>query len=268
MATPVTTSTGTAPVQGLPDQYVDMFARWAKRKWNKLFGTNVKLTSKVGGKGTDVISLKDNTVRVEPDTRQKTALFNEFVEEKNPSIHRAKLIKKGQVKDLGDHHMPVQNFTLWNGIENGSFKVAPIEQFNDTTLVFPVRNIKRGTKPIQQIYINPRNKNTNAIFGITVDNDTVPFSAYGTGILDTKKMVLGNSSGNSLFIGDFTQLSPEQFDMVNEHLKTNPSYPVRTDLGSYELYRTNNPSYWDYMSQFVENLNTYNPESMYVVGTR
>ena len=44
---------------------------------------------------------------------------------------------------------------LWSGIEGRKYKVGNINQFNDTTTVIPVRNIKKGTLPIKKIYIDP-----------------------------------------------------------------------------------------------------------------
>lgn len=247
-------------------RYLDISSRYLRRKVEKIIEPKIKLTSKVGGKGTDIVDLSKNTVRVEPGTKQKTALFNEYVETKNPSLHKAKQIKNHQIKTIGDKNIPVNNFTLWGGIENGKLKIDNVNNFNDTTTVFPIRNIKSGTKPIKNIYIEPYPQ--NKIYGITVNQDTIPFSNYNTSILDTKKLILGNPKGNSLFIGDFTKLNPQQFDYVNQFLLRNPSYPIRTDLGSFELYRTDNPSFQDYMSQFLDVYGDYNPNTMYVVGTK
>lgn len=249
-------------------RWTDILYRKAKREYRKIVPHKYEFTDKVGGKGTDVISLKDQAVRVAPGGKYKAILANDYFETKNTSLNKARELKRGRVKTIGDSHIPVSNFSLWNGIENGSFKTAPLQEFNDTTTVFPVRNIKRGTKPIKGIYVNPKNPNNKAIFGISVDNDTIPFSNYNTQILDSKKLIFGNNSGNSLFIGDFTQLSPQQFDFINRHLRANPSYPVRTDLGSFELYNVNNPTYEDYMNQFVEPLGRYNDKYMYIIGTR
>ena len=57
------------------------------------------------------------------------------------------------------------------------------------------------------------------------------------------------------------------FDYINRHLLINPSYPIRTDLGSFELYKMNNPTYFDYMNQFLDVWGEYNPKTIYVVGT-
>lgn len=242
----------------------DIGKRYINRKVKKMIKPEIKLTNKIGGKGTDIIDLSKNVVRVEPGTKQKTALFNEFVETKNRSLYKAKDIKQNKVKTLGDSNIPTSNFTLFGGIENEKLRIDKPQNFNDTTTIFPVRNIKKNTKPIKQIYIQP----PKSIYGITVDQDTVPISEYNTSIFDTKKFVLGNSLGNSLFIGDFVKMSPQQFDYVNSHLQKNPSYPIRTDLGSFELYRTDNPTFKDYMNQFLDVYGDYDPNSMYVVGTK
>ena len=276
MPTPQISTTGTGVSISFSPEYTeravnnlkrfwDIGKRYVKRKVQKIFTPDVKLTSKVGGPGTDIVDLSKNVVRVSPGSKQKTVLFNEFVETKNPSIHKASEIKNRQVATIGDNNIPVQNFMLWSGIEGRKYKVGNINQFNDTTTVIPVRNIKKGTPPIKKIYINPNRQ--PKVFGISINNDTIPFSAYGTQILDTKKMILGNDKGNSLFIGDFTKMSPAQFDYINRHLLINPSYPIRTDLGSFELYKINNPTYFDYMNQFLDVWGEYNPNTIYVVGT-
>ena len=111
---------------------------------------------KVDGPGTDIVSLDNNVIRVTPDTEQRGTLFNEFVEASgNPTIRRASEYK-GLPEDavIGDRNMPVKNFNLFAGIENGHWKMDQLQNFNDTTTIIPVRNIKSGIDPIQEIIYN------------------------------------------------------------------------------------------------------------------
>lgn len=132
--------------------------RYAKR--HNLFGLNedkhISQESKemVGGKGTDIISLDNNVIRLSPESKQSSALFNEFVETQNPSIYRASDYKQGNVSTFGDSNIPTKNVSLFQGVEDGKFKIGNIEDFKDDTYVYPVRNIKKQySAPIKRISV-------------------------------------------------------------------------------------------------------------------
>lgn len=125
------------------------------RWWSRHYGYKSKQKDPLlTGKGTDVISLDNDVLRVTPDTQQQTALFNEFVETKNPSIRNAGEYQSGNIKTIGDKNIPFENINLWAGIEDGHFKVDSLKNFNANTQIFPARNIKRGIPMISRFNIN------------------------------------------------------------------------------------------------------------------
>lgn len=70
-----------------------------------------------------------------------TALGSEFMESKNPSVFKAGKFKTlpadYMLRDWKD--MPLGDISLFHGVENGTYKVMPLSQFNDSTTVVPVR---------------------------------------------------------------------------------------------------------------------------------
>ena len=50
-------------------RFWDIGKRYVKRKVQKIFTPDVKLTSKVGGPGTDIVDLSKNVVRVSPGSK-------------------------------------------------------------------------------------------------------------------------------------------------------------------------------------------------------
>jgi len=109
----------------------------------------------ISGNGTDIVSLNNNVIRLTPTSNQSTALFNEFVERVNPSVRKASNYKNNNTGTFGDGNIPIQNVSLYQGVENGMFKIAPIEQFNDSTDVYPVRNIRKAfSAPIKNIDVS------------------------------------------------------------------------------------------------------------------
>lgn len=131
------------------------------RWWSRHYGYKSKQSDPLlTGKGTDVISLDNDVLRVTPDTQQQTALFNEFVEMRNPSIRSAGEYQSGNIKTVGDGNIPFENINLWAGIEDGHFKVDSLKNFNANTQIFPARNIRRGIPMISRFNIEYKeNKN-------------------------------------------------------------------------------------------------------------
>ena len=89
-------------------------------------------------------------------------MFNEFVEHPaNATIRKAEWYKNNPDSSVSDRHFPVSNFNKFAGIENGHFKLDDLHNFNDTTTIIPVRNIRTGTYPITEILAAlPENKST------------------------------------------------------------------------------------------------------------
>ena len=66
-------------------------------------------------------------------------LFNHFVDESNPHVHNARRWRRmsgnTQLKDW--NQIPLRDVNLFYGVENGTFKVMPLSEFNDTTTIAP-----------------------------------------------------------------------------------------------------------------------------------
>jgi hypothetical protein len=59
------------------------------------------------------------------------------------------------VKRFGDlRNIPVENISLYAGIEDGHFKLDSLQNFNPETTIYPARNIRRDVLPITALKIN------------------------------------------------------------------------------------------------------------------
>lgn len=132
---------------------------------NRIFGTHegeLEGVKKLEGEGTDVVSLDKGVLRVTPDTEQRGTLFNEFVENpENKTIRTAseyKKLKEDENATVSDREIPVSNINLFAGIQDGHFMIDSLPNFNDTTTVIPVRNIKKDTPLISELYL-PKGQN-------------------------------------------------------------------------------------------------------------
>lgn len=97
-----------------------------------------------------------------PGSKQSTALFNEYVESNKPSVNPASKYQSGEIRYFGDlFNIPVDNISLYAGIENGHYKVDSLKNFNPNTTVYPARNVKSNILPIKKININLDNTNYN-----------------------------------------------------------------------------------------------------------
>lgn len=72
-------------------------------------------------------------------TDANSILFNHFVDDSNPHVHRAERWRRmsgnTQLKDW--NQIPLRDINLFYGVEDGKFKVMPLSEFNDTTTVVP-----------------------------------------------------------------------------------------------------------------------------------
>ena len=137
---------------------------------NRIFGTHegeLEGIKKLEGEGTDVVSLDQGVLRVTPDTEQRGTLFNEFVENpKNKTIRTAseyKQLQKDKNATVSDRQIPVSNINLFAGIQDGHFVIDSLPNFNDTTTVVPVRNIKKNTPLISSLYLPKQKQQTYSI---------------------------------------------------------------------------------------------------------
>ena len=81
--------------------------------------------------------------RGEEVNNANSALFNEFVEMDNPAIFTVQQWKDlPENYEMWDSNTPLRNVSLFQGVENGTYKIAPLSNFVDTTYVIPVRTKK------------------------------------------------------------------------------------------------------------------------------
>lgn len=80
----------------------------------------------------------------QPVENANSALFNDFVEVINPSVFTAQHWRSlpSDYKLFDRKNVPLQDISLFQGVENGTYKIAPLEHFNDTTTLIPVRTAK------------------------------------------------------------------------------------------------------------------------------
>lgn len=110
----------------------------------------------------------------------------------------------------------------------------------------------------------PLSSGTNMLLYENVDGEIRPISEWGAEILD-RKTVLSNPEGG-LFISKIANLSPSQYEFVNNWLAEHPSYLVAPDLGGFGQTYLEQPTMKQYISQYMECLDPNNP-NLYVVGT-
>lgn len=119
----------------------------AYRAYRKYVNPLKEATGISGTGDAVIIDLSNNALRVTPNTNQENILFNEFYETKNPSVYRAKDIKNGVPSTLSDNYIPLENLSIYAGVEGDKFKAGPIDIFNDSTYVYPARNVKHDMLP-------------------------------------------------------------------------------------------------------------------------
>lgn len=126
------------------------------RYWSRHYGYKSKQDEGdfTFGPGADIIDLRSNVQRLTPTSTQSTALFNEFVESKYPSVLSAETYKNSPNRIIGDmSKFPAKNVSIFGGIEDGKFRLDSLKNFDNSTTVIPARNIKSGTPMISSIQI-------------------------------------------------------------------------------------------------------------------
>ena len=111
------------------------------------------------------VALKDSVyggTKPVPDNAN-SILFNDFVNETNPHIHTAREWKRmspeTRLKD--DRSRRLGDIKYFGGVENGTFKVMPLSEFNDTTTLIP--NYFVDAKPIIGITGLPNQRYDEAV---------------------------------------------------------------------------------------------------------
>lgn len=146
----------------------------------------------INGEGGTVLLPLNKVNRMTPNDKGYV-LFNEFIENNNNTIRQAKDFINTTDTLLGDNKIPLSNISLFQGVENGRFKVGPIESFNSDTYVIPVRNQNKGK-----------------VSGIIRKENEVPDKKAISKLLDN---IVGPVPG--LLKGAFTMSSEERNDYFN-----------------------------------------------------
>lgn len=91
------------------------------------------------------IDLKDKYLKnLNNTSNANVVLTNDFVENNNNTIRKAKDFKNTNDTILGDKKIRLSNISQFYGIENGKLKVGKLNDFNDNTQVIPIRNRNVG----------------------------------------------------------------------------------------------------------------------------
>ena len=194
------------------------------RYWSRHWGYQKKHQNAnsiaLSKKGTDIIDLGKNVIRLTPNSTQKTALFNEFVESQLPSIHRAEKYQNGEVQFFGDKYkIPTDNISLYAGVEDGKFKIDSLFNFNKNTNIYPARNVKANIPKIHGLKIeegaadneNVNRANRNLMFYL---DEIVP----GSGV-ESAYLTFANR-----------KLNPEYYTILRQR--------VRDDMHNHDFEKT------------------------------
>ena len=171
-------------------------------------------------RGTDIIDLSKNVIRVTPDSEQKTALFNEFIEREFPSIHPAERYQNGEIDIFGDmFRVPTKNVHLYAGVEDGKFKVDSLFNFDKNSIIYPARNIKGGTPQIYGIRIND-DASSNFVTDVRHKLDQL------------NALVPGTPIESASFTFNNRELNPEYYDILYQRIRNDEyKYDENDPLG-------------------------------------
>lgn len=101
----------------------------------------------LGGMPAALVDLSAEKMdRIGPGTQHvKGIYFSDFVETENSNhIRRAAAFRKTADTILTDQRIPLSSFTRFYGVEDGKVRVGRLDQFRDSTVVLPVRNLFYG----------------------------------------------------------------------------------------------------------------------------
>lgn len=120
---------------------------------------NTGVNNVMSNKGADIIDLSKNVIRLSPDSKQRTALFNEFVESYYPTVKTAEWYKNNKDTEIIDKfRIPASNINIFGGIEDGMFKIDSLSNFNPNTTVIPARNIRSDIPAIVKLNIKDKER--------------------------------------------------------------------------------------------------------------
>ena len=171
-----------------------------------------------------VIPLNNNVQQLSPSDEAEYILYNDFVENNSNNVRKARDFKHTTDTLIGDRKIPLSNLPLFQGVVNNKLVVDSLRNFNDDTIVVPVRSQNKGK--IKKLLP----KRHNWVPAVTTTNDTIF-------IKDTdmmNKVVLGDENGDSYFIEHISALRNDQIEGLNQILSKNPKYYVLPDNGRYK----------------------------------
>lgn len=229
-----------------------------------------------GESGSYVKDLSDSRIsRITPETQNvKSILGNTFIEMTNTNtIRPAKQFKEAKADELlSDRYIPLSNFKLYMGIENGKLKVDSLGNFSDQTVVTPVRNKTDLTYSLMrqdaagQVAANNKAKwwRETTHPGMTQEavNDSVAkYESIGgtpVGFVDKDgavipmvgmrrdKSLLVSPNGNSMFLNNLDGFNARQDSLVNAFLRKNGgAYPIQLDNGRYAHFLEGDKANYD-----------------------
>ncbi len=229
-----------------------------------------------GESGSYVKDLSDSRIsRITPETQNvKSILGNTFIEMNNTNtIRPAKQFKESKADELvSDRYIPLSNFKLYMGIEDGKLKVDSLGNFKDQTVVTPVRNktdltysLMRhdaagqvaasnkakwwGETPhpgMTQEAVNDSIAKYESLSGTPVgflnkDGASVPMTG-----MRRDKSLLVSPNGNSMFLNNLDGFNARQDSLVNAFLRKNGgAYPIQIDNGRYSHFLEGDKANYD-----------------------
>lgn len=240
----------------------------------------VTLSSLRGESGSYAKDLSDSRIeRITPSTQNvKSILGNTFIENTNTNTVRKAADFKNAKGDtlLGDGYVPLRNFKLFMGVDDGKLRVDSIGGFKDDAVVTPVRNktdltysIKRQTAADMLNASRQEKKwKTAPPSGIAPEavRDTInkyrTLSSHPVGFvrkdgsfvsmanMTRDKAILVSKNGNAMFLNNVSGFNSSQDSLVNDFLKRNGgAYPVQLDNGRYSHFLEGQEATYDkYMS--------------------
>ncbi len=229
-----------------------------------------------GESGSYVKDLSDSRIsRITPETQNvKSILGNTFIEMNNTNtIRPAKQFKEAKADELvSDRYIPLSNFKLYMGIEDGKLKVDSLGNFKDQTVVTPVRNKTDLTYSLMRHDAAGQVEATNKAKwwretphpGMTQEaiNDSIAkYESLGgtpVGFLNRNgvpvpmtgmrrdKSLLVSPNGNSMFLNNLDGFNARQDSLVNAFLRKNGgAYPVQIDNGRYSHFLEGDKANYD-----------------------
>lgn len=171
-----------------------------------------------------VIPLNNNVQQLSPSDETEYILYNDFSENNSNNVRKARDFKHTTDTLIGDRKVPLSNLPLFQGVVNNKLVIDSLKNFNDNTIVVPVRSQNKGK--IKKLLP----KRHNWVPAVTTTNDTI----Y---IKDTdmmNKVVLGDENGDSYFIEHISAMGNDQIERLNQILSKNPKYYVLPDNGRYK----------------------------------